>query len=211
MLARRIREGIEAMVDHHTGPLAALLARHRQRIAAAYPNLDDRRDFYDGVYDGPVRFLLSQGRSVQAESLLANQLLQSQPPKAIRRLTVLHLTDPDSGSVTLDGLRALNTADALIYEQCSNAALSVMDLARRDAERYLDNAQSRRSADQFASLVSDVLDRHRQVVVLCQSAHSVEACETACTSLGHTDVTFELVESGRRLRKSASRSVGDDL
>ena len=52
VLARLVRERIEALVDESVGALAALLERWRSRIKAALPDLDRRRRFYESAVRG---------------------------------------------------------------------------------------------------------------------------------------------------------------
>jgi uroporphyrin-III C-methyltransferase/precorrin-2 dehydrogenase/sirohydrochlorin ferrochelatase len=132
VLARRLRERIESLFDHTLGPLAALAARHRERIRAALPDLGARRRFYDWLLDGPVATALRQSRPRDAEQALQQAL--AAPGDAMAGSVVLVGAGPgDPGLLTLKGLRALNEADVILYDRL--AGDEIMALARRDAER----------------------------------------------------------------------------
>ncbi|MEZ5459924.1 MAG: phosphoadenylyl-sulfate reductase [Steroidobacteraceae bacterium] len=52
VLARRLRERLEALLEPSLGPLAALLARFRQRLIARWPDPSQRRRAVDALLDG---------------------------------------------------------------------------------------------------------------------------------------------------------------
>lgn len=132
VLARRLRERIEALLDHALGPLAELAARYRARIRGALPDLGARRRFYDWLLDGPVASLLRSRQPDAAETALSQAL--EQPHAASTGRVVLVGAGPgDPGLLTLKALRALNEADVILYDRLVSDA--VLSLARRDAER----------------------------------------------------------------------------
>lgn len=67
VLARRIRERLESLLDHSLGQLASLAAKRRISIRTRLPDLRRRRQFYDWLLDGPVAALLRQARPQAAE------------------------------------------------------------------------------------------------------------------------------------------------
>ncbi len=136
VLARRLRERLEALFDPALGALARLAGEHRPAIRAAYADHGARRRFYDWLHDGPVLASLRAGDEAHARQALCARLdnAAAEPPLAAR----LHWIDPcpaDPGQITLRQLRLLNEADVLVHDtQVSEAVLS---LARRDAGRRL--------------------------------------------------------------------------
>ncbi|XOT96048.1 precorrin-2 dehydrogenase/sirohydrochlorin ferrochelatase family protein, partial [Alcaligenes pakistanensis] len=54
MLARRVREQLETMLDHSLGAISRLAQEYRSAIRRARPELGARRRFYDWLLDGPV-------------------------------------------------------------------------------------------------------------------------------------------------------------
>ena len=67
VLARLVRERIEAALDESLGELAAFLGSWRGRIKAALPQLSARRRLYDWLLRGPVAAALRAGRPADGE------------------------------------------------------------------------------------------------------------------------------------------------
>lgn len=132
VLARRIREKLETLIDHSTGSLAALVARYRQRIQQAYPHLANRRAFYDWLIDGPVGSALRTQQTQEAETLLAQALQHPQAP-APGKVLLVSAGPGDPGLLTLKALRALNEADVILHDRLVSPA--ILEMARRDADR----------------------------------------------------------------------------
>lgn len=131
VLARRLRERIESLFDHSLGALARLAHQYRQDIRRQHADMGARRRFYDWMFDGPVAALLREGKTDQAEAVLAQALQQEQPALPGRLIFVG--TGPGPASLlTLQGLRALNEADVIVHEE--GVGEEVLALARRDAD-----------------------------------------------------------------------------
>src|SRR5450432_1556285 len=81
MLARLLRERLEALLDRSLGPLGALVARYRQRIRARYPAPGARRRFYERLFAGPIASLLRRERPELAEATLRAALAE-QPARS---------------------------------------------------------------------------------------------------------------------------------
>ena len=69
VLARRLRELIEALLPARIGELAELISRHRGRFAAVPRALSPRR-FWQSVVTGPIADAALSGRSTEAERRL---------------------------------------------------------------------------------------------------------------------------------------------
>jgi uroporphyrin-III C-methyltransferase / precorrin-2 dehydrogenase / sirohydrochlorin ferrochelatase len=132
MLARLIRERLEALLDPSLGSLSALAARWRDRIRARHPDLAERRRFYETLFNGPVAALLRRRRSREAEQATA-QTLAAPSQMATGSVVLVGAGPGDPGLLTLRGLRALNEADVILHDRLVSA--EVLELARRDAER----------------------------------------------------------------------------
>ncbi len=131
VLARQVRERIEAMLDGALGPLAELLGRWRARIRAHLPELPARRRFLERLIDGEVGRWLRQGRPDRAEAALASALARSEDAPA-GRVALVGAGPGDPGLLTLSALRRLQEADLILYD--SLVEPTVLALARRDAE-----------------------------------------------------------------------------
>jgi uroporphyrin-III C-methyltransferase/precorrin-2 dehydrogenase/sirohydrochlorin ferrochelatase len=133
VLARRLRERLEALIPQRIGPLAVWLealranttktARHR--CAAA---------FFETIVDGAAARRFIEG-DVQGAARIAHQLLTTSAaaPPAAGEVALVGAGPGDPELLTLKALRALQDADVILYDRLVSAA--VLDLARRDAER----------------------------------------------------------------------------
>jgi uroporphyrin-III C-methyltransferase / precorrin-2 dehydrogenase / sirohydrochlorin ferrochelatase len=133
VLARRLRERIEALIPARIGGLAALLGRYRARAARARRGTGSLRAFWERVIDGPIGAAALAGRWHEAEAALARA---SDDPDARSEFGTVFLVgagpgDPDL--LTLRALQALQGADVVFHDEGVGA--EILDRARRDAER----------------------------------------------------------------------------
>lgn len=138
VLARRLREKFESLLDPALAGLAELAQCYRSRIRARYPDVDERRRFYDWMFDGPVAGSLSaagpdgaSGHGLEeARRRLEEGLLRT--PRTPGRVCFVDVGPGAPGLLTLDGLRELGAADVVLHESIPD--LAVLGLARRDAD-----------------------------------------------------------------------------
>lgn len=134
MLARLLRERLETLLDHSLGALATLAARLRPRIRERFPQMAERRRFYEDLFAGPAARLLRQGRPEDALAAAQEALVKPSTAAALSGSVVLVGAGPgDPGLLTLRALRALNEADVILHDRLISA--EVLELARRDADR----------------------------------------------------------------------------
>jgi uroporphyrin-III C-methyltransferase / precorrin-2 dehydrogenase / sirohydrochlorin ferrochelatase len=139
VLARRIREQIEALLPQRLGRLARFMGRHRAAVQAALA-APGRRAFWERIVRGTVGSRVLAGDETGAEAGLRRELLAS-------RLTTPRVADaPSLGEVyligagpgdpdllTLRALQLLQQADVILYDRLVSEA--VLERARRDAQR----------------------------------------------------------------------------
>lgn len=130
VLARRVRERLETLFDHSLGSLAALAEKHRAAIRRLRPNLNQRRQFYDWLLDGPVASALRSQLPLLAEQWL-EQELERIPGPPTGKVVLVGAGPGDPGLLTLKALRALNEADVILYDRLVSP--EILALARRDA------------------------------------------------------------------------------
>ncbi|MCD6662324.1 MAG: siroheme synthase CysG [Comamonas sp.] len=130
VIARRLRERVEALIEPSIGWLTALARRQRAAIRRARPELGARRRFYHWLLDGPVHDALRAARPEAAEALLEEALRTSEPAPQGKVLLV-GAGPGDPGLLTLRGLRALHEADVVLHDRLVSP--EVLQLARRDA------------------------------------------------------------------------------
>jgi len=132
MLARHIREKLEAQFDESYGLLTSLLAQHRERIRQHLPVLPQRRRWFEKLLQGPVLSLLRQKQIIKAEHSLLTALSQQDTSEKQGSVALVGAGPGDAGLLTLRALRLLNEADVILHDRL--VSKEVLALARRDAE-----------------------------------------------------------------------------
>jgi len=134
VLARRLRERLEALIPGRIGELASWLRGLRGSARLKLRDTDQRRRFFEAVVDGPAARRFLEGDNPGAQRI-AQQLLaaSSGKPRAAGEVTLVGAGPGDPELLTLKALRALQDADVILHDRLVPAA--VLDLARRDAER----------------------------------------------------------------------------
>ena len=136
VLARRLRELIEALLPARIGDLAQLIGRHRSRFAAVPRALSPRR-FWQDIIAGPIAEAVLAGRCDEAEAGLVaaidgNGARQSSDART-ETVFLVGAGPGDPDLLTLRALHALADADVVFYDELVTAA--VLDRARRGAEQ----------------------------------------------------------------------------
>jgi uroporphyrin-III C-methyltransferase/precorrin-2 dehydrogenase/sirohydrochlorin ferrochelatase len=139
VVARRVRERIEAALPARIGDLASFVGRWRKLIHRRIPEFPLRRRFWERVVDGSIGALVLAGRGEEAEAALKDI---SDPSafagaqatgKAAGRVTLVGAGPGDPDLLTVNALRALQDADVVFYDEL--VPPEVLDRARRDATR----------------------------------------------------------------------------
>jgi uroporphyrin-III C-methyltransferase/precorrin-2 dehydrogenase/sirohydrochlorin ferrochelatase len=134
VLARRLRERLEALIPKRIGEAALWLRSLRRTAKTQLRDSAARRRFFEAVIDGPALRRFIDG-DVQGAGRLAQQLLAagSSAPRAAGEVTLVGAGPGDPELLTLKALRALQDADLILHDRLVSQA--VLDMARRDAER----------------------------------------------------------------------------
>ncbi len=133
VLARRIRERLEAELDDSLGALNELLARERARIRRRFPQAGRRRLFYESLLDGEVPRLLRGGDAAGAQAAFDHALDVQTATSRRGNVALVGAGPGDPGLLTLKALRALQEADVILRDRLIGPG--ILELARRDAER----------------------------------------------------------------------------
>jgi uroporphyrin-III C-methyltransferase/precorrin-2 dehydrogenase/sirohydrochlorin ferrochelatase len=134
VLARRLRERIEALLPARLGALADLMSRFREPFAQTRHPSRSLRRFWENVIDGPIGAAALAGRWREAEIALARAVEQSRGPEAVSGMVYLVGAGPgDPDLLTLRALQALQAADVVFYDELVTA--EILDRARREAKR----------------------------------------------------------------------------
>jgi uroporphyrin-III C-methyltransferase / precorrin-2 dehydrogenase / sirohydrochlorin ferrochelatase len=134
VLARRLRERLEAFIPKRLGGLAVWLRDLRNISRLRLRGTLERRRYFEAIVDGPAarRFIAGDQRGALR---IAQQLLAagSAAPRAAGEVTLVGAGPGDPELLTLKALRALQDADVILHDRLVSPA--ILDFARRDAER----------------------------------------------------------------------------
>ena len=139
VVARRVRERIEAALPARIGDLATFIGRWRKSIHGRIPEFPLRRRFWERVVDGPIGALVLAGRGNEAEAALKDipdpsTFAGAQASgQAEGRVTLVGAGPGDPDLLTIKALRALQDADVVFYDELVSS--EILDRARRDASR----------------------------------------------------------------------------
>ncbi len=134
VLARRLRERLEAIIPKRIGELALWLRALRHTARRRLRDADARRRYFEDIVDGAAARRFVEGDMHGAESL-AQQLLagSSGAPRGAGEVTLIGAGPGDPELLTLKALRAMQDADVILHDRLVPPAL--LDMARRDARR----------------------------------------------------------------------------
>lgn len=154
VLARRVRESLEALLPARLGALARFMGERRRQVRRALGALA-RRAFWESIVSGPVAERLLSGEEAAAEQAFARELLSSQlssaraaGARAPGEVYLIGAGPGDPDLLTLRALQLLQQADVILYDRLVPEA--ILERARRDAERIFvgkevgDSAQQQR-------------------------------------------------------------------
>jgi uroporphyrin-III C-methyltransferase/precorrin-2 dehydrogenase/sirohydrochlorin ferrochelatase len=138
VVARRVRERIEAMLPARIGDLATFIGRWRKSIHGRIADFPLRRRFWERVVDGPIGALVLAGRNDEAEAALKDiadpsAFAGAQAGRAEGKVTLVGAGPGDPDLLTIKALRALQDADIIFYDELVSP--EILDRARRDAAR----------------------------------------------------------------------------
>ncbi|MGM3174726.1 siroheme synthase CysG [Dickeya lacustris] len=131
VLARLLREKLEALLPARLGTMAEIAGRWRGRIKQRLASVTERRRFWERAFGGRFASLVAAGQLTQAEQELAAQL--AQPDIAQGEVALVGAGPGDAGLLTLRGLQVIQQADVVLYDHLVSD--EVLELVRRDAER----------------------------------------------------------------------------
>src|SRR5215475_10071422 len=139
VVARRLREKIEALLPARVGELAKFIGRFRKTIHADIPETSQRRRFWERVIDGPIGALVLSGHKDDAEAALKKIADPSAfagadvSGKASGHVTLVGAGPGDPDLLTIKALRALQDADVVFHDELVSP--EILDRIRRDAAR----------------------------------------------------------------------------
>ena len=131
VLARLLREKIEALLPANLGRMAAVAGQFRERLKTVITTTDGRRRFWDRAFRGRFASLMAAGNQAEAEQHLERSLASGQGANG--EIILVGAGPGDAGLLTLRGLQVIQQADVVFYDHLVTDG--VRELIRRDAEQ----------------------------------------------------------------------------
>lgn len=129
VLARLVREKLEALLPQHLGSMARVAGGFRDRLKQSLGSVTERRKFWERAFNGRFAELIAAGQEQQAAEALEQSIHQSIPQGEI---ALIGCGPGDAGLLTLRALQLMQQADVVLYDYLVSD--EVMELVRRDAE-----------------------------------------------------------------------------
>ncbi|UXB13887.1 uroporphyrinogen-III C-methyltransferase [Aeromonas dhakensis] len=139
VLARLLREKLEALLPQHLGAVAAFAGSLRDRVKTRFASMGERRRFWERLL-GADRLgqALARGDSASAHQL-ADTLFADESQTG-GEVVLVGAGPGDPGLLTLHALRQMQQADVVVYDRLISD--EVMALVRRDAKRIFVGKQA---------------------------------------------------------------------
>ena len=139
VLARLLREKLEALLPQHLGAVAAFAGSLRERVKARFASMGERRRFWERLL-GADRLgqALARGDGASAHQLA--DALFAEDAAAKGEVILVGAGPGDPGLLTLHALRQMQQADVVVHDRLVSD--EVMALVRRDAKRIFVGKQA---------------------------------------------------------------------
>lgn len=132
VLARMLRARIETMVPATYGRLASLAAEYRDKVKARFATTQERRIFWENVFQGPIGERVLSGQEASAREALQEALTGETDVQHHGEVYLVGGGPGDPDLLTFRALRLMQQADVCVYDKL--VSKEVMELVRRDAE-----------------------------------------------------------------------------
>lgn len=132
VLARLIRAKIETWIPATSGQLAGLAKKFRAQVKSLFPDVQQRRVFWEDVFQGPIAESVFAGKLAEGERLLQDKVNLA-APRALGEVYLVGAGPGDPDLLTFRALRLMQQADVVLYDRL--VAPAIIELCRRDAER----------------------------------------------------------------------------
>lgn len=166
VLARLIRAKLEAWIPSAYGELAGLAARFRDKVKTLYPDVNQRRGFWETVFQGPIAERQLAGQGAEAERLL-QAMVEGAPVQQGGEVYLVGAGPGDPDLLTFRALRLMQQADVVLYDRL--VAPAIIEMCRRDAERiYVGKRRADHAVpqDQINRLLVDLARQGKRVLRL---------------------------------------------
>ncbi|MGG5839361.1 NAD(P)-dependent oxidoreductase, partial [Huaxiibacter chinensis] len=131
VLARVLREKIEALLPTSLGRMAEKASYWRNHLKTRLTSVTERRRFWERVFRGRFASLMQAGNETAAQQILEDEL--DNPGRSTGEIILVGAGPGDPGLLTLRGLQVLQDADVVFYDHLVTDG--IRELIRRDAEQ----------------------------------------------------------------------------
>ncbi|MDD0843349.1 siroheme synthase CysG [Pseudomonas sp. Gutcm_11s] len=166
VLARLIRAKIETWIPATYGQLAGLAKKFRERVKQLFPDVQQRRVFWEDVFQGQIAESVFAGKLGEGERLLEAKIAGA-APRALGEVYLVGAGPGDPDLLTFRSLRLMQQADVVLYDRL--VAPAIIELCRRDAERiYVGKRRSEHAVPQeeINQLLVDLAKQGKRVLRL---------------------------------------------
>ncbi|WP_043311325.1 siroheme synthase CysG [Pseudomonas sp. ML96] len=166
VLARLIRAKIETWIPATYGQLASLAKKFRDRVKQLFPDVQQRRVFWEDVFQGQIAESVFAGKLAEADRLLEEKVAGA-APRALGEVYLVGAGPGDPDLLTFRALRLMQQADVVLYDRL--VAPAIIELCRRDAERvYVGKRRSEHAVpqDEINQLLVDLAKQGKRVLRL---------------------------------------------
>ncbi|HBI10811.1 MAG TPA: uroporphyrinogen-III C-methyltransferase [Franconibacter pulveris] len=132
VLARLLREKLEALLPQHIGELARYAGNLRKRVKETFATMSERRRFWEKLFVND-RLAQSLANNDQPNVADITETLFSEPLENRGEVVLVGAGPGDPGLLTLKGLQQIQQADIVVYDRLVSD--EIMNLVRRDADR----------------------------------------------------------------------------
>ena len=158
VLARLLREKLEALLPQHLGKIAEISGKWRDQVKAKLASVTERRRFWEKMFSGRFASLVKNQQEAQAEEELAEQLENNYQGGFV---SLVGAGPGDAGLLTLNGLQEIQQADVVLYDALVSD--EILSLIRRDAERIFVGKRANGQEEISALLVKKALEGYSVV------------------------------------------------
>lgn len=132
VMARLLREKLEAILPQQLGQIATLAGTLRARVKQQIASMAERRRFWEKLF---THDRLAQSLANHDDTRVATliETLFSEPLEKRGEVVLVGAGPGDAGLLTLKGLQQIQQADVVVYDRLVSEP--VLNLVRRDAER----------------------------------------------------------------------------
>lgn len=130
VLARLLREKLEALLPQHLGKIAEISGKWRDKVKQRLHSVTERRRFWETLFNGRFVNLVKNRQIELAEEELARQLENDYQGGVV---SLVGAGPGDAGLLTLKGLQEIQQADVVLYDALVSD--EILGLIRRDADR----------------------------------------------------------------------------